>query len=101
MTDRKSAADAEQNAILAEWSGQLVAALQLDELDVDIDGVLGLAGVAARAVVRPAAPLTTFLVGYAAGLAAAEGSITASDAVARSTAVARALAAERQPSDPA
>ncbi|MGN6741803.1 MAG: DUF6457 domain-containing protein [Amnibacterium sp.] len=30
--------------------------------------MLGLAGVAAHNVVRPAAPVTTFLAGYAAGL---------------------------------
>jgi hypothetical protein len=65
MTDRESA-DSDQNAVLAVWSRELVTALQLDEFEVDIDGVLGLAGIAAHSVVRPAAPLTTFLVGYGA-----------------------------------
>jgi hypothetical protein len=100
MTDRESA-DSDQNAVLAVWSRELVTALQLDEFEVDIDGVLGLAGIAAHSVVRPAAPLTTFLVGYAAGLAAADGSVTANEAFARAAAVARTLAAERRPSDPA
>jgi Domain of unknown function (DUF6457) len=100
MSDRDSA-DAEQKAILSQWSADLVAALKLDGLEVDIDDVLGLAGLAARSVVRPAAPLTTFLVGYAAGLLAAEGSLRANDAFAQAAAVARSLAAARRPSDPA
>ena len=50
---------------LQEW----VAAVQLDldiELDLDLDQVLDLARDAAHEIARPAAPLTTFLVGYAA-----------------------------------
>ena len=57
--------------MLADWSAQLSAALGLS-ISVDIDDMLALAGVAAHTVIRPAAPLTTFLVGYAAGRAAAE-----------------------------
>ena len=52
---------------LPEWSDELCAALGLD-LDVDIKAVLDLARDAAHQIERPAAPLTTFLVGYAAGL---------------------------------
>ena len=52
---------------LATWTQSLCAALGVD-LDVDIDTVLELARDAAHSVERPAAPLTTFLVGYAAGL---------------------------------
>jgi hypothetical protein len=63
----------EERAALEEWAGRLRSALGLNDLELDIDGVLDLAGVAARSVVRPAAPLTTFLVGYAAGRAAAGG----------------------------
>ncbi len=65
-----------------------------DELDVDASAatpaqVLDLAAVAAHEVLRPAAPLTTFLVGYAAGRAG--GSPEAlRDAVARATTLARA-----------
>ncbi|HEU0285632.1 MAG TPA: DUF6457 domain-containing protein [Nocardioidaceae bacterium] len=50
---------------LQEW----VAVVQLDldiELDLDLDEVLDLARDAAHEIARPAAPLTTFLVGYAA-----------------------------------
>jgi hypothetical protein len=46
----------------------LAQALGVPVGDVDVNDLLGLAGEAAHAVERPAAPLTTFLVGYAAGL---------------------------------
>ena len=59
--------------LLADWSASLTRELGLAGLTVDVDAVLALAGVAAHSVVRPAAPLTTFVVGYAAGLAAAAG----------------------------
>jgi hypothetical protein len=52
---------------LTTWSEQLCDALGID-LEVEIDAVLDLARDAAHEVERPAAPLTTFLVGYAAGL---------------------------------
>ena len=53
---------------LDEWTRRLVAALGL-ELDVDIDLLLDVARDSAHAVTRPAAPVTTFLVGYAAAQA--------------------------------
>ncbi|WP_334170578.1 NTP transferase domain-containing protein [Sinomonas sp.] len=59
--------------ILRAWCAELVEAFELDGLEVDIDAVLGLAGVAAHGVVRPAAPLTTFIAAYAAGFAAGSG----------------------------
>jgi hypothetical protein len=52
---------------LTTWSTRLCDALGL-ELDVEIDDILDLARDAAHQVERPAAPLTTFLVGYAAAL---------------------------------
>ena len=57
---------------LGEWARALAAELDLD-LDAlaaagyDLPGVLDVARDAAHGVARPAAPLTTFLVGYAAG----------------------------------
>jgi hypothetical protein len=68
MTDRE-----EEDQILAEWSRKLVDALQILDLEVDQRSILGLAGKAAHSILRPAAPLTTFIVGYAAGLAAGGG----------------------------
>jgi hypothetical protein len=62
--------------ILPPFVTELLSALEIEDTPVDIDAVLGLAGVAAHSVVRPAAPLTTFVVGYAAGLAAATGQAT-------------------------
>jgi hypothetical protein len=53
---------------LDDWAAELVAALSLAGFQVDIPLVLDLARDAAHGVARPAAPLTTFLVGYAAGL---------------------------------
>jgi len=53
---------------LSTWAQHLSDALGLDDMDVDIDPILDLARDAAHHVERPAAPLTTFLVGYAAGL---------------------------------
>ena len=52
---------------LSSWSEELCAALGID-LEVEIDPILDLAREAAHGVERPAAPLTTFLVGYAAGV---------------------------------
>lgn len=56
-------------AALEAWWATLTEALGLDDVPADRDAILGLAGRAAHAVVRPAAPLTTFLAGYAAGRA--------------------------------
>jgi hypothetical protein len=52
---------------LHKWMGELSSELGVDP-DVDVDVVLDLARDAAHQVDRPAAPLTTFLVGYAAAL---------------------------------
>ncbi|AMM31774.1 Molybdopterin-guanine dinucleotide biosynthesis protein [Sinomonas atrocyanea] len=83
--------DPEKDALLRAWCAELTQELGLGDLDVDIDAVLGLAGVAAHSVVRPAAPLTTFLAAYAAGLAAGSGRAEPAEAMRR--AVAEALEA--------
>ncbi|SDY49696.1 Molybdopterin-guanine dinucleotide biosynthesis protein A [Herbiconiux ginsengi] len=85
--------DQEQGVVLDRWVARLAAGLGLDGLEVDIEEVLGLAGVAAHAVRRPAAPLTTFVVGYAAGLAVAADGADAAAAATRAGEVARRLAA--------
>lgn len=54
---------------LDDWVATVAAELGLTDLEVDTERVLDLASVAAHAVVRPAAPLTTFVAGLAAGLA--------------------------------
>lgn len=52
---------------LEEWLTKVRAELDVPADALDTDLLLGLAGEAAHAVVRPAAPLTTFLVGVAVG----------------------------------
>ncbi len=52
---------------LHDWIDELCDALELDA-EVDEGLILDLARDAAHSVERPAAPITTFLVGYAAGL---------------------------------
>jgi hypothetical protein len=53
---------------LTSWVAELAAALEVDSAAVDRRLILDVARDAAHGVARPAAPLTTFLVGYAAGL---------------------------------
>jgi Domain of unknown function (DUF6457) len=53
---------------LTEWTEQLSEALAVVDLEFEADAVLDLARDAAHQIDRPAAPLTTFLVGYAAAL---------------------------------
>lgn len=69
----RNSAEKSTEQILEEWSHKLTAALEVPELQVDVTAVLALAAAAAHQVVRPAAPVSTFVVGYAAGLAAAAG----------------------------
>jgi Domain of unknown function (DUF6457) len=52
---------------LDDWTGMICAELGLDPNDVSQKTVLNLARVAAHAVDRPAAPLTTFVLGLAVG----------------------------------
>lgn len=89
---------------LTAWATQLSVDLAIDSDEfraaLNIDNILDLAGVAAHTVIRPAAPVTTFLAGYAAGMAAAAGTspaaaIRSADEVSRT-----ALAAENQPVTP-
>lgn len=81
--------------VLRDWCHELLEALELDSLDVDIDAVLGLAGVAAHSIVRPAAPLTTFIAAYAAGFAAGTGQAGERLAMDSAIDVARRLAKAR------
>lgn len=80
----------DRDETMQAWWRDLCADLGIDDPGTDVDQVLDLAAAAAHAVVRPAAPLTTFLVGYAAGLAGG-----GTDAVHRADAAARLLAETR------
>lgn len=81
----------QERVTLESFAEQLTIALNLVDVPIDIDHILNLAGDAARTIVRPAAPFTTFLVGYAAGRAAAAGADPAR-AISDATAIAVATA---------
>ncbi|MFJ9980373.1 NTP transferase domain-containing protein [Streptomyces cyaneofuscatus] len=82
----------EHGAVLDEWITSVKNELGI-ELDVDTDVLLDLARDAAHGVARPAAPLTTFLVGYAAARASVgAGPEEAAAAVAEASRKATALA---------
>ncbi len=68
-----SVSDEQFDRLLADWADRVRAELGIADAPLDIEQVLGVAGVAAHAVMRPAAPITTYLAGYAAGLAVAGG----------------------------
>lgn len=53
---------------LHDWIDQLCDVLELDDAEIDEGLILDLARDAAHSVERPAAPITTFLVGYAAAM---------------------------------
>jgi hypothetical protein len=90
-----------QDETLEDWCRALLQAFELEDVEVDVNEVLALAGVAAHSVVRPAAPLTTFIAGFAAGMATGSGQ--APDAVSMQAAlgVARALAMDYAAVEPA
>ncbi len=71
---------------LHDWIDELSAVLDV-EADVDDGLLLDLARSAAHHVARPAAPITTYLIGYAAGLRNADA-----DAIETMVARAQALA---------
>ncbi|TAP42950.1 DUF6457 domain-containing protein [Arthrobacter sp. S39] len=66
--------------ILDQWTQRLTQALQILDLEVDQELLLDLARKSAGSVIHAAAPVTTFLVGYAAGLAAGNGSAGSKEA---------------------
>lgn len=67
-----SASPATSGEALAAWIPRAAAALGVPAA-LDLDAVLGTAGVVAHGVVRPAAPVTTYLVGVAVGAAIERG----------------------------
>ena len=76
---------------LDSWTNELCAALELDPGAVDVTLLLDVARDAAHSVARPAAPLTTFLVGLAAG---ANGG--GAEAIRQAATTAQQLALSRQ-----
>ncbi|MBD0708369.1 MULTISPECIES: NTP transferase domain-containing protein [unclassified Streptomyces] len=85
----------EHGTVLDEWITAVKDELGID-LDVDTGLLLDLARDAAHGVARPAAPLTTFLVGYAAARAGADGGPEAvAEAARKAAALAQRWAAEQ------
>ncbi|MEV7277072.1 DUF6457 domain-containing protein [Streptomyces sp. NPDC093111] len=85
----------EHGNVLDEWITAVKDELGID-LDVDTHLLLDLARDAAHGVARPAAPLTTFLVGYAAARAGADGGPEAvAEAARKAAALAQRWAAEQ------
>ncbi|MER6156815.1 NTP transferase domain-containing protein [Streptomyces sp. NPDC001868] len=85
----------EHGHVLDEWISVVKDELGID-LDVDITELLDLARDAAHSVARPAAPLTTFLVGYAAARAGG-GPEAVTEAARKASALALSWAAEDTP----
>jgi hypothetical protein len=78
------------NNLLDDWITELAAALGVDPAALDRNLLLDVARDAAHGVARPAAPLTTFLVGLAAGLRGG-----GKEAVDDAAAIVQRLAAQR------
>ena len=72
---------------LEAWVTALSERLGVDVTGVDTQALLDVARDAAHSVMRPAAPLATFLVGYAAGVAGT-GMAGVEDATAKASALA-------------
>ncbi|MEU9099100.1 NTP transferase domain-containing protein [Streptomyces sp. NPDC048361] len=87
----------DHGGVLDEWITAVKDELGI-ELDVDTGVLLDLARDAAHGVARPAAPLTTFLVGYAAAKAGGEGKDVV-DAARKAAALANRWAAEAGAAD--
>ncbi|WP_405568386.1 NTP transferase domain-containing protein [Streptomyces phaeochromogenes] len=87
----------EHGHVLDEWITAVKDELGID-LDVDTGTLLDLARDAAHGVARPAAPLTTFLVGYAAAQAKG-GPEAVAEAARKATALALRWAAEAEADD--
>ncbi|MGW6460692.1 NTP transferase domain-containing protein [Streptomyces sp. NPDC055078] len=85
----------EHGNVLDEWITAVKDELGI-ELDVDTGALLDLARDAAHGVARPAAPLTTFLVGYAAASAGTGGPEAIAEATRKATALAARWAAEAE-----
>ncbi|MBP2411897.1 molybdopterin-guanine dinucleotide biosynthesis protein A [Arthrobacter stackebrandtii] len=83
--------------LLQAWTQKLLEAFEIADIEVDIHAVLNLAGVAAHSIVRPAAPLTTFVAGMAAGLAAGSGQVDEATAMKAALGLAKKLSAAEAP----
>lgn len=86
MTERN-----EEDLALAQWSRRLAHALQILDLDLDHALIRRLAKESSEAVSGDAGPISAVVVGYAAGLSAAQGKASPSEAIESATDVALKL----------
>ena len=90
-----------QDETLEEWCRALLQAFELENVEVDVNEVLAVAGVAAHSIVRPAAPLTTFIAGFAAGVATGTGQADDARSMQAALGLARAVAKDYAADSPA
>ena len=58
---------------LDTWARDLLKALEIPDTEVNIDKVLTMSAEVAHGVVRPAAPVSSYILGYVVGVAEATG----------------------------
>ena len=99
-TDSSTTDSSTAVADVEQWTRRLTQALQILDLRVDHEMLSALAARSSASVGPTSAPITAFVVGYAAGLTAAAGSVTANEATRRAADVALLLCAEAHPATP-
>ncbi len=82
------AVDDEEMRIVAEWSQRLTQELKIGNLNVELEVLLDLARKSAESVIHATAPVTTFLVGYAAGAASTGVETSREEAISKSAQIA-------------
>ena len=78
------------------WIQELLHHLEVEGLPLDVDAVVQISDQADSTVVDPAGPVTTFLIGYVAGLAEATGQADFATCHRAATRVAERLLRRRQ-----
>ncbi|MFC0581838.1 DUF6457 domain-containing protein [Micrococcoides hystricis] len=58
---------------LDAWAAELLRDLEIPETEVNIDKVLNMSAAVAHGVVRPGAPVSSYILGYVVGVAEATG----------------------------
>ena len=85
----------EDLTVVRSWADEVADALGIARGELELEELLAVAGLSARAAVRPAAPVTTYLLGLAVGRAVAQGSDPA-DAFHAGVSTVRTLAESRR-----
>ena len=71
----------DEDSSLRHWSGRLIQALQILDLEIDYEKIVQVAEESAKAVGPHADAISAFIVGYAAGTASTDGRKSTHDAV--------------------